>query len=226
MMNLRILFILSLIITFFGNQESKAQRVKGALIGGLNMSQVDGDEVYGFKKPGLNLGASATVPIWNNFSFTIETIYNQKGAVQGQQYIATDSLGNELTGEYKLQLDYLEVPFLIHYTDKDVISAGFGFSYGRAVNIKEWEHGNLIETTTLNSGTYNIDDYNILADVQFRIYKRLKFNLRYAYSISKIRTREFTNLIGESWTRDQYNNLISFRFIYMFNEKPPQAEAE
>jgi hypothetical protein len=221
-----LLFIITFLIAFFGIFESKAQRVKGALIAGINLSQVDGDEIYGFRKPGLNIGASATVPVWNNFSFTIETIYNQKGAVQGEQYFTTDSLGNELNGAYKIQLDYLEVPFLIHYTDKDVIAAGFGFSYGRAVKIKEWEHGKLIEGTALNSGVYKNDDFNILADIQFRIYKKLKFNLRYSYSIAKIRTREFTNLIGDSWTRDQYNNLLSFRFIWMINENKRQVAAE
>lgn len=226
MKNYSLLFIIIILITFSGIHEGKAQRVKGALIAGINLSQVDGDEIYGFRKPGLNIGASATVPVWNNFSFTIETIFNQKGAVQGEQYISVDSLGNDLNGAYKLQLDYLEVPFLIHYTDKDVIAAGFGFSYGRAVQIKEWEHGNLIESTTLNSGTYNIDDFNVLADLQFRVYKKLKFNLRYSYSLSKIRTREFTNLIGDSWTRDQYNNLLSFRFIWMINENKRQVPAE
>ena len=201
-------------------QKSYAQRIKGAVFVGANISQVDGDEIFGFNKVGFNVGAAAIIPFAENFSFSIETIFNQKGSYQGKQYRDTDSLGNILTGEYKLKLDYLEVPFMIHYTDKDIITAGVGFSYGRLVNVKEWEHGRLIETTTLNTGPYDRTDFNILADIRFRIYKRFKFNIRYAYSLAKIRTRDFYDIFGDYVnTRKQYNNLITFRLIYVFNEK-------
>ena len=92
-----------------------SQSIKGGLIAGFNATQVDGDEVYGFRKYGLNAGACAIVPLWNNFSFTIETLYNQKGSYQRPQYADT------LSGEYKLILKYLDVPVLIHYNDKDII---------------------------------------------------------------------------------------------------------
>jgi hypothetical protein len=198
--------------------------VKGGIIAGFNLSQVDGDEVYGFTKFGINAGVGAEVPFAKNFSFSIETLFSQKGAIQGKQYENVDSAGIVTTGQYKLQLDYLEVPVLVQYNDKDIIMAGLGFSYGRLVNVKEYEHGNLVETTTLNGGPYERNDFNILADVRFKVYKRFKFNIRYAYSIVKIRTREFENFLGETWERDQYNNLISFRVIYMFNEKPRLAD--
>ena len=211
-------FILTSVTTY-------GQRIQGAAIVGLNLSQVDGDEVYGFKKPGLNTGLGALVPFKKNFLFNIEVLYNQKGAKEGKQYtsLVTDSTGKstEKTGQYDLNLDYLEVPLLFLYNDRDRIIAGAGFSYGRLVNVKEYEHGEKVETTTLNGGPYSRNDYNVLVDVRFKVYKKIKLNLRYAYSMSKIRTREFTNLLGDSWERKQYNNLLSFRLIYMFNEKPP-----
>ncbi len=91
-------------------------------------------------------------------------------------------------------------------------------SSGKQVGVKEYEHGQLIETTTLSSGTYNKNDFSILADFRIRIYKSLKFNLRYQYSLLSIRTREYTDLAGNTWTREQYNNVISFRLIWAFNE--------
>jgi hypothetical protein len=209
-----------------------AQQIKGEVIAGLNLSQVDGDEIYGFHKAGLNAGLGAVVPLGKNFSFSIETLYNQKGSHQGQQY--EDSVTNPntgktefWTGEYKLKLDYLEVPVLFHFTDKNIISAGFGFSYGRLVNVKEYEHGRQVDTTTLNGGPYDRNDYNVLVDLNFRIHKKIpkfRMNIRYAYSMSKIRTRDFYNKFYEyTGTRDQYNNLFSLRLIYVFNEKPPLA---
>ena len=59
------------------------------------------------------------------------------------------------------------------------------------------------------------------SDLRFRIYKKLKFNIRYAYSLAKIRTRTFEDFQGQTWTRDQFNNLITFRLVYMINEKLP-----
>jgi hypothetical protein len=79
-----------------------------------------------------------------------------------------------------------------------------------------------VESTTSNSGTYARNDFSILADVRIRVWQGLKFNLRYEYSLLKIRTRQFEDLAGETWTRDQFNNVISFRLIYVFNEKRSQ----
>jgi len=208
----------------FGKINIQAQRVQGGIIGGFNLSQVDGDKAFGYKRFGLNSGLTALVPVINeNFIFGIETTYSQKGAYQKPQYKDTDSLGNELTGEYKLHLNYLEVPFLFLYNDKDVITAGGGFSYGRLVSLSEYEHGRRVETTTLNSGTYARGDFSILGDVRFRVYKKFMINFRYTYSLAKIRTREFIDLRGVSEIRKQYNNVITVRAIYMFNEKPIKA---
>ena len=202
----------------------RSQEVKAAIIAGLNLSQVDGDEIYGYHKFGFNAGLSAIVPVGSHFNFALETVFNQKGARQGHQYLTTDSAGNVFTGAYNLRLNYLEVPFLLFYNDKDVVMAGGGFSYGRVVGIKEEEHGQRVSSTTLNSGTYDRDDFNLIADVRFRIYKKFQFNVRYAYSIAQIRTREFEDFLGNTWERKQFNNLVSFRLIYMINEKPPLAE--
>jgi hypothetical protein len=202
-----------------------AQQFRGAVIGGFNLTQVDGDEVYGYSKFGIHAGAAAILPLGNHFSVSLETLFNQKGALQGDQYERTDSLGNLLTGAYKLRLNYLEVPVLIHYTDKDFFTVGTGFSWGRLTSVKEWEHGQRIETTTMQKGPYTKSDINVLADLRFPIYKKLKFNFRYAYSIAKIRTREFSDFYNNTWTRKQYNNLLTFRFIYVINEKlPPKAK--
>lgn len=230
---------------FFVSVKVFAQRIKGEIIGGMNFTQVDGDLWYGYHKFGINSGLGAVVPFGKNFSFCIEILYNQKGAYQKEQFDINvyDSVTNELiiryNGKYKLKLDYLEVPLLIQYTDKDVITAGLGFSYGRLVNVKEWEHDTLNYSTSLNSGVYNRNDYNVLADVQFRIHKKIpkwKLNVRYAYSISKIRTRDFYEVANDGIyyvdpmpgdyfvTRNQYNNVITLRLLYIFNEKPPLAK--
>jgi hypothetical protein len=186
-----------------------SQSIKGGLIGGFNTTQVDGDEVYGYHKYGLNVGALAIVPIWQNFSVSLETLYNQKGSYQRPQYTDT------LSGEYKLILNYVDVPVLLNYTDKDVIKFGAGLSWGRLVEFKEWEHGKRIQWDN-PYGPYKRNDVDVLIDVQFKLINGLHFNFRYAYSVAKLRTRTF--LTGE--VRKQFNNILTFRMIYVFKDKP------
>ena len=199
--------------------ETKAQIFKGEAILGMNLSQVDGDEVYGFRKVGANVGAGVLVPFGKRgrWDASFEALFTQDGSYQSPQY------NDSLSYEYELHLNYAQIPVLVMFTDKEFISFGAGFSWGRLVGVKEWEHGQLVESTTLNSGTYNKNDYGVLADFRIRVYKSLKFNLRYQYSLTKIRTREYSDLSGQTWTRDQFNNVISFRLIYVFGEKKSQA---
>ncbi len=212
------IFVLSLFfLLIFSNLEGFSQNIKGGLIAGFNATQVDGDEVFGYHKFGLNTGATAIIPINKVFSISIETLYNQKGSYQRPIYNDTVK-----SGEYKLKLNYLDVPVLFHYEDKGVINFGTGFSWGRLVEFAEWEHGKRINWET-QTGPYKSADINWIFDVQLRMKKNFRFDFRYAYSVGKIRTRTF--LTGD--TRKQFNNLLSFRLIYVFNDSAlPAGEAK
>lgn len=198
-------------IAIFINLNIFAQSFQGKIICGLNLSQVDGDEVVGYKKPGFNTGVGAAFPFGKSWLVSIETIFNQKGA-----YKKTPPDDRFATlPYYNLRLNYAEIPLLIQYNDKNIVTGGIGFSYGRLVSGKEIEHGAKIDWK--NNFPYSKNDFNILVDVSFRAYKRMHFNFRYAYSMHKIRTRIFDNSISV-WKREQYNNLISFRLMYIFND--------
>ncbi|KAF0130377.1 MAG: hypothetical protein FD155_1677 [Bacteroidetes bacterium] len=191
-----------------------AQFIKGFVAGGLIMAQVDGDEAYGYKKTGANFGVGVMIPFKKNWDISMETSFSQKGARQKAQY-SMDSLN----GAYKLNLNYLEIPVLIHYTDKEFITVGTGLSWARLIDAAEWEHGRQTRTTAQNK-IYKPNDLSVLLDLKMKIYKKLKFNFRYSYSMLKIRTREFSTVGGTTiWTRHQYNNTLTFRLVYIFNEE-------
>ncbi len=200
----RFLILLTLMFTSIA---SNAQYIRGALIAGGNAAQVDGDEVFGYHKYGFQLGASAIIQFNEKWSVSLENIFNQKGAWQKARYS---------DGYYNLQLDYVEVPVLLQYTDRDRITVGTGFSWGKLVKVEEL---NKRDSSLLTEGTYNQNDWDILADLRFRLYKSLKLNIRYAYSLSKIATRNVKDSKSGNYnTRDQYNNLFSFRLMYIINE--------
>jgi len=205
------IFILFLFIIVFSAGQSYSQRIKGAVIAGFNATQVDGDEVVGYSKLGFNVGAAAIIPFKKKWSISLENIFSQKGSHRGEIY------ADSLSGSYTLRLNYVEVPVLVHYTDKDIITVGTGFSWGRLVGAKEWEHG-IRQKTSPDHGPYDKNDFSWLADIRFRVWKRLKFNFRFSYSIAKIRTRIYDNGYS-TWDRKQYNNVLSFRLLYIFNEQ-------
>jgi len=201
-----IIIIISLLL--FTNIQ--AQNIKGGLYGGFNLSQVDGDEVFGYHKIGFNGGPTAIIPFRNNFSFSIETLYNQKGSFQ--KPISRDTG----YGMYRLKLNYVEVPLLVHYRDKGKINFGAGFTWGKLVGFKEWEHNAQINWIK-DSIPYKGNDICALIDVDFPIYDRFRFNFRYSYSLFKIRTRYYPII---NTTRFQYNNVLTFRLLYVFKDDP------
>ncbi len=223
------ILILSILIGFLLNNVH-GQIFKAQIIGGINATQVDGDEVYGFHKAGGNLGLGVMFPIVKNkrLLVSLETIYNQKGASEKKSAVDTFS-GNY---KYRLFLDYVEAPVMIHYEDKGGWTFGLGFSWGRLVGLKEYENGVRVDSATTTSTVYAHSDWNFLADVRFRIYKQLKFNFRYAYSIVPIRERYYSKssaFVTPHW-RSQYNSMLTFRLIYVINERQteqrkPRAQA-
>lgn len=86
-----------------------------------------------------------------------------------------------------------------------------------------------ISSVVANSGTYRPHDFNICADLRFRIWEGIHAELRYQYSLRPIRTRMFyedANLILANQIRLQYNNSITLRVVYIFNEHRSKANKE
>lgn len=231
-MKLKRIWLILLVLTL--SFSAYSQKFVGSVILGGNISQVDGDEVYGFHKIGANAGASVMLPLdkKERFFFTIELLYTQKGSrrkslVDTMDYTGFTSIDHSVPYnpklKYKLNLDYVEVPVLFHFEDPySRICFGAGFSWGRLVYAREIESGYKL-ITNVRSGIYSKNDWCAIADVKIPIYKGLKLNVRYQYSFIKLRERNFVTGQGtpnESENiRQQYNNVITLRLIYSFNER-------
>jgi hypothetical protein len=220
------LILILLIAGLFLPGPAQSQHIYGAFSTGVNLSQVDGDEVYGFNKVGLNIGPSVIIPFGKkkNWSVTMELLFSMLGARQQSEYgadsIEKDSSRIGLYDGYKLDLNYVQVPVLLHFTDKKVIAAGVGLLYGQLVGYKEMEEYNDLRgwiPSTYKS--FNNYDLEVIGDIRIRIWQRLWFNARYSYSIIPIRERTYKNIVyNTTWTRQQYNNVITLRLTYIFNE--------
>lgn len=80
-----------------------------------------------------------------------------------------------------------------------------------------------------NSNTYRANDFNICADLRFRLWEGIHAELRYQYSLRPIRYRMFyedANLVLANQIRAQYNNSITLRMVYIFNEHRSKVNKE
>jgi hypothetical protein len=114
---------------------------------------------------------------------------------------------------------------MVYFSDKNLASVGIGVSYGRLTYIRLKEQG--VDITNLKKDEFNKDEFNILADVKIRVWKRLKLGFRYSYSLTPIRTIPYSeynpNYSGEGHSSNemikQRNDLFTLRLTYVFNER-------
>jgi len=196
---------------------ASAQRFIGGVTAGFNLAQVDGDEVFGYKKVGFNGGPFVKLMLdkKQRFSLTMELLYNQKGAVQkipvpqGNLVAFGDTAlfdpnypDYDRKIFYKLRTDYLEIPLVVHFEDpRSKIGIGIGFAWSRLTYIIETQMNfrNVVVdtgarrlTTAIGDGRYHKNDWSIIADVNIPIYKKLKFTFRFQYSLAPFgEVREF-----------------------------------
>lgn len=226
----KLIALICFLILFF--EIGYAQRFLGSAMAGVNVTQVDGDQVYGYRKAGVHVGAAVSLPLDNKQRWlaTLELLYTQKGSYR-KYYVSNmcDSCPPDINIDktipcnskikYKLQLDYVEIPITVHYEDpRTGWSIGAGMAWGRLVNAKEIENG-WTRTTSIRSKTYKNNEWSVLADVKIRIWKGLKINFRYQYTFVPIRERDFYVGTPIELRRKQYNNVLTCRIIYVFNEK-------
>lgn len=95
--------------------------------------------------------------------------------------------------------------------------------------VKQYPNTTYISERVANSNTYRPHDFNICADLRFRIWEGFHAELRYQYSLRPIRYRMFyedVNLVLANQIRTQYNNSITLRVVYLFNEHRSKANKE
>jgi hypothetical protein len=224
------LFILSFLLIF--SNRSFSQHFLGSISAGVNLSQVDGDQVYGYNKVGLNFGPSVIIPFGKNkrWSVTLELLYSQLGSRQKNVNAKVDTVyatPPKYYDGYRLSLDYVQIPVIVHYTDKRFIAGGVGFLYGELVSVTEYEdyddNQGFVRTNATLRGPYSRSDIEVLAEARVRAYQGLWFEVRYSYTMFPIRIREFQNQYFSNtfFNRKQYNNVITIRLVYIFKDILP-----
>lgn len=179
-------------------------------IGGINTSQVSGDDLFGFNQFGIYGGVSLNANLNEKSSFEFQIAYSQKGSRR-----PPDKNGTPVF--YKLRLNYIDVPlFYIHH-----------FKNGKIKNFN-------LECGIVNSYLINYSEENLYGNVTpVRPFKKYECSLLFGISYQLSQTIFFGSRLYNSilpvrahmsgatyyWNRGQYNTLIQFVFQYRFKKK-------
>ncbi|MFK7946264.1 MAG: outer membrane beta-barrel protein [Saprospiraceae bacterium] len=199
----RLLFnFLILMIPFFGMAQEGT--FKAGLIGGFNASQIDGDLLAGYNKPGLHVGGVVGVQIAERWRPSIEFLYTQKGSRR--------STDEQLTKPYtNISLHYVEIPLIMNYIDGGFM-LNAGLSYGRLVRLKELTLSEIDEIEK-EGDRLRDNNFNFLAGLGYFINDNIGVEVRYSYSPISITDWADT---GTAFTEPYILKSLSFRAVYMF----------
>lgn len=173
---------------------------EGGFALGINASQVDGDLIAGFNKLGLNTGPVLDINFSQNWFLSMELLFTQKGS--------RSTLNDNLPYTLRIDMDYIEVPVLMNYNDKQHLIFQAGLAYGRLFKVQQIVDG-IVEP---NSGAFYNSELSYVLGGTFLIGKNRHFgaNIRYQGSITSVGKSSNPKTIGLA------NRLLSFRALYYF----------
>ncbi|MFY0644948.1 MAG: PorT family protein [Bacteroidia bacterium] len=166
---------LSLIICIFLFGELRAQGYQAELLLGANFSQIDGDQLAGYNKLGLNTGIAISRKVKEPWEWSFEILYTQKGS---KKVIDPEVF----TPTLKIDYHYAEVPILARYNFNKKIRFFAGPSVGISVFNERDDNGFIAKEEALLKyevafhlgGTYFFTDH-------------WGAELRHSYSVLSIR---------------------------------------
>lgn len=190
----RILFFICLSVTVIHAQ----QRFKGGITGGFNFSQIDGDDLIGFNKPGFNAGGYVSAILSDRWQLSMELLYSQQGSKQNPR----DGLNAPFD---KIALNFVEVPILINFLEWK-FHVHTGVSYARLIDaeIIDITGVNVTDNIELNQGILSY-----IVGVTYFSNEKLGFNFRWFKALNDLQAKEGTNKwLGRSF---------SLRILYLLN---------
>lgn len=180
-----------------GEPEDKDDRLFRASVWiGANAAQIDGDDLAGYDKLGINAGARVFVRLHENWQPSIGIYYSQKGS--SSELIGSSDL------QTKYSLDYAQIPIMFNYVDQRVIFS-VGLAYGQLVR------SNVIRQGLEDDGIldlYKSSDFSFIGGATFFVTEKIGFTLAWE--------RSLINLINDPTQQSQVNKLITLQAGYQF----------
>lgn len=194
-----------------------AQRIHAFVSSGMTVSQIEGDELKGFKHFGYTggVGALAAISSNNQWGISVEALYSQRGSYNnsGDPY------------SINLTLHYIDIPVLVHFQDPyGGMLFGLGLDYGRLVqqphNVMKYNPSYFFPDTA--DFAFLSNDLAVVADARFTVWNGLQLGFRWQYSLLAIKRDwhfyEYKNngTKLDEYVNNAYNHSITVRLIWQF----------
>lgn len=197
------LFLLSLFVILSGT--ASAQKFGGGAFAGMSASQIDGDDLGGYNKPGINLGAFTYLPMGAHSRLQMELTFLQKGSREP---------ASDTSFFYLARLNYIEVPLIYSYRLND-----FSFEIGPGLDILASRHieNNGIEEAEDDS--FRSFSLTAIAGISWHFSRKMYINFRTNNSITRVRVPDpdLTSHPSRLGTWGWRNVILSFALYYDFS---------
>lgn len=168
-----------------------AQDARTGIKGGLNISNLYIDDVSDESlRPGFHIGVFTQLPISETFAIQPEVMYSTKGA---RATYDTDAI--DLEGEYKFNLNYVDVPVLATFKLGESANIHIGPYVSYLTNASVSSDGDIVEgTSDLNRDHFANIDYGLSAGFELN-FSAVTVGTRYNYGLNQVADSEAAELI-------------------------------
>ncbi len=224
-------WLIALLVVFTGllpESTTSAQNFSARLILGMNGSQIDGDGMSGYYKPGLVSGIGVRFPINEKVSIGPEIMYSMKGSKTSFDEI--EKLG---APRVIYRVNYLDIPFVADYRFSSNAQAEAGIAYCRFLNARLDNGSNLgfVDRSSL----FKNYDLQLLIGLKYEIFDNIWLSGRFLYSMASVNAIGLNNpafqLLGSPSRGGFFNNLLQFTLsAHLFGTSPvkpaPDADSQ
>ncbi|MCO6480715.1 MAG: outer membrane beta-barrel protein [Phaeodactylibacter sp.] len=193
--------------TLHAQNTGPERRFEAGIVAGFNLSQVDGDDLTGFNKIGVNVGGRVDAILADRWRLSLEMLFAQQGASRHR-------LDNPASAFDKIRLNLVEAPVMVHFQDWK-IQASAGLSYARVINYE------IIDFTGEDATeSYPLKDnlYSIVLGGTFFFQENLGINVQWSKWLNNLLISdgdEPSPLPGQQSGRF-IGRTVTIRGIYMF----------
>lgn len=163
------LLALSAFCALLLSQPAMGQTFKAAIMGGGNLSQLDGDRLHGYHRVGATGGLRVNTVFSERWQLGIEMHFTQQGAYRVKNDVPS--------ADYRsIRLNYAEVPLLLHFKDWKFLFYAGG-SYARLINYRVIARDG---TDGTDQAVYDPNAFSMIFGATLQANKYYGFDLRWS----------------------------------------------
>lgn len=187
----------------------QGQNFGGGIILGISSSQVGGDNLAGFNKAGLLVGAFANTSISELLSFQMEMTFIQKGSNNPKM----NDIEHPNYSKEDITSSYIEVPLLLQYHQSSKLKIEGGAQLAYLINGYYNDLNGKIPIYTVNP--FMQYDFGVLLGINYKYSKNISLNTRLSNSILPIGAEDDDSInTYNSSRKGKYNSVLSFTIYY------------